>query len=576
MLTPAATPLIIPRPMIRVVVGIWLVLLAGAGVFVGSYGPPTPYMDQWGEVVPVLSGEQPVTLEWLWAQHNEHRLPLAKLIETTLVSAAGGDFRAGMVFNVAVLGALALALPLALARHRGHAVVSDAVFPLLFLGWGQCETLLRGDVVGNVLTTALACVLLVVVASTAGVPTSRGALVAGAATALLPLCGATGLPFVPPLACWLLVVTRGGRTRPAVLALVAGALALAGAYLVGFQRPPYPPAPAGPASTLRVTTQFLAMAFGAAVVEEWTLMAVTIVTLIVVDAGLLLRAGIQSPSERPRVLGFAALLVALLLLALEVGIGRSVLGPAGGLAARYVVLAAPVIAHAYFVWELYAPPSLLRGGRLTVLALLLVLLPANIRSGEAYGLDRRRRADPFERDLRAGLPADTLARLHAASIFPDPPRFAARLEALRLARVRGFEHVSAAGDWSGLRAEPLALDHPQTHQMTWSDDLGRPTDADPFLVFPLGAPRFVYAVRLRYAYPEAPADDTAELEIFWRRARVEDFQAGVRTARRTVPAAPEGGVVTIEVFDTLDELRLDADPRRGALRVSEIALLVAR
>src|SRR5580765_5562165 len=94
MLTPAATPLIILRPMIRVVVGIWLVLLAGAGVFVGWYGPPTPYMDQWGEVVPVLSGEQPVTLQWLWAQHNEHRLPLAKLIETTLVTAAGGDFRA--------------------------------------------------------------------------------------------------------------------------------------------------------------------------------------------------------------------------------------------------------------------------------------------------------------------------------------------------------------------------------------------------------------------------------------------------------------------------------------------------
>jgi hypothetical protein len=42
-----------------------------------------------------------------------------------------------------------------------------------------------------------------------------------------------------------------------------------------------------------------------------------------------------------------------------------------------------------------------------------------------------------------------------------------------------------------------------------------------------------------------------------------------------VPAAPQGGSVTIEVVDTLDELRLDAHPRRGLLRVDELSLLVS-
>jgi len=86
----------------------------------------------------------------------------------------------------------------------------------------------------------------------------------------------------------------------------------------------------------------------------------------------------------------------------------------------------------------------------------------------------------------------------------------------------------------------------------------------------------VYAVRVRYAHPDASAADTAELELFWRDTRKNDFMRGVRNVGRSVPAAPDGDVVTIEVVDTLDELRLDADPQRGTLRIDEIALLVAR
>ena len=136
--------------------------------------------------------------------------------------------------------------------------------------------------------------------------------------------------------------------------------------------------------------------------------------------------------------------------------------------------------------------------------------------------------------------------------------------------------IPPAADWSGLRAEPLVLGLALTHQMSWSDGRGRPTGADPFVVFPLGVRRFVYAVRVRYAHPDASAADTAELELFWRDTRRNDFMRGVRNVHQSVPAAPDGGVVIIEVVDTLDELRLDADPQRGTLRIDEIALLVAR
>jgi hypothetical protein len=456
----------------RVVVGIWLLLLVGALTFVGRYGSWTPYMDQWGEIVPLFTGERTVTLAWLWAQHNEHRLPLAKLVEATLVRAAGGDFRAGMLFNVALLGTLGLALPLALGRLRGRVVVGDAFFPLLFLGWGQCETLLRGDVAGNVLTTVLACLLLVVIAFTREAPPPSAALVAGVALILLPLSGGTGLSFVPPLALWLTVATRGGRAFRWVLGLAVVALALTGAYVVGLECPSYHPRPAGPPAALQTTAEFLAMAFGTAAHEDWARAAWGAGAVLVVDAALLLFA-IRVPAERTRALGLAALLAALLLLALEVGISRSGFGPRAGLAARYAVLAAPLLAHAYVVWELYAPRVMLSPGRVLLLAALVLLVPAGVRTGWLYGNDRRARSDAFERDLRAGLPAPAVARLHAPTIFPDPFGFTLRLEALRLARVRGFEGlIPPADDWSGLRVEPLVLDHVMTNQMDWSDGRG--------------------------------------------------------------------------------------------------------
>jgi hypothetical protein len=299
--------------------------------------------------------------------------------------------------------------------------------------------------------------------------------------------------------------------------------------------------------------------------------------MMILDAALLARRGFQSAAVRPRAHGLGAVLLALLLLALEVGIARSGFGPRAGLAVRYAILGCPLIAHAYVVWDLYAPRPLLRGGRRVMLGLVLVLAPANVRSGLECGRDRRLGADAFERDLRAGLPAATIARLHAPTIYPDPLGFTLRLEALRMARATGFENVSAPGSaWSGLRAEPVALEHGLAHEATWSNGLARATGADPFVVFRLGPPRFVYAIRVGYAYPEATADGAAELELFWRQAGVNDFTPGVRNARESVPPGPDGGVVTIEVLDTVDELRLDADPQGGALRVSEITLFLAR
>ena len=43
-----------------------------------SYTIRIPWADEWSHVA-ILSRDRPVSLAWLWEQHNEHRFPLAKL-----------------------------------------------------------------------------------------------------------------------------------------------------------------------------------------------------------------------------------------------------------------------------------------------------------------------------------------------------------------------------------------------------------------------------------------------------------------------------------------------------------------
>ena len=49
-------------------------------------------------------GREPV-LPWLWAQHNEHRLPLPRAVFLTMFRVTH-DFRTGMNLQVAMLSAL--------------------------------------------------------------------------------------------------------------------------------------------------------------------------------------------------------------------------------------------------------------------------------------------------------------------------------------------------------------------------------------------------------------------------------------------------------------------------------------
>ena len=76
--------------------GVWGAMLLAALAFVWKFGSNVPYWDEWGEMVPILTGEQPVNAAWLWSEHNGHRIPLPKLLLLAACKLTGSDFRVGM------------------------------------------------------------------------------------------------------------------------------------------------------------------------------------------------------------------------------------------------------------------------------------------------------------------------------------------------------------------------------------------------------------------------------------------------------------------------------------------------
>ena len=61
---------------------------------VARFGSNVPSWDEW-DLVPALTGNQPVSAEWLWSQHNEHRVPLPRLVLLGLDAVGRPDFRRG-------------------------------------------------------------------------------------------------------------------------------------------------------------------------------------------------------------------------------------------------------------------------------------------------------------------------------------------------------------------------------------------------------------------------------------------------------------------------------------------------
>src|SRR5260370_11803198 len=176
---------------------VWTITFVAVIVYVASFTVNIPIADEWSNV-PVITGERPLTLSWLWEQHNEHRLALPKLIWLLSLRLSHYNFRLLPLLDICALAALAFAMILEVKKLRGWLAYTDAFFPLLILNPAQFENLLSAWQVGFVLPVVITGALLLLIIQNiqgGGLQILRRPVLACVCLILLPFCGGVGLAF---------------------------------------------------------------------------------------------------------------------------------------------------------------------------------------------------------------------------------------------------------------------------------------------------------------------------------------------------------------------------------------------
>ena len=188
---------------------VWGVMAIASIVFISHYSRNIPYMDDF-TLVPMMTGHEPLSLQWLWLQHNEHRPVVSRLMMAGLFRFIASDFRLPEYVNAGLLTAAAASMIVLVRRLRGHTSFLDVALPLSILNIGQAETLLIGFAMNLMLTSWISCELIGLASAPdyrLGWPVS---VKLGLYLALLPLCGGSGLVMLPPLVAWLACVSIWG------------------------------------------------------------------------------------------------------------------------------------------------------------------------------------------------------------------------------------------------------------------------------------------------------------------------------------------------------------------------------
>jgi hypothetical protein len=562
----------------------WAAALLAALLFVRHFGSNVPSWDDW-DMIPVLTHRQPVDWNWLWSQHNEHRVPLPRLVFLGLDRLFGVDMRVTMYFDVLMMAAVAAAMITTAVRLRGRASATDAFFPIALLSLGQAANLLWGWQLQFFASVVIACVaLLAIVQAGVNLSPTRAALTVGLCTLLLPLCGANGLAMVPALAAWPLALailpeartgTRGARGNPWLLAVGLLPFVLTVIYLVGWHPVPYHPRSHGVLPTLRTALKALTIGLGPAMRDIWPLSGLVTLGVMIASALVLVRVWREQESERARAGGLAIFLIALSGLALALGLGRD------GFETRYDTLTLPVWCGIAFVWLLYGKPT--RFGMPAALAsAALLATPGNIGFGLEYARELRGQLGGFERDMTAGVPLHLLLHRYSSWLHPHEDVPGRYLPMLRDAGVAGYTNLR---EDSTIHAISLDLHPSTTVDLVWRhDSTARVEGSNARLVFDLPHERFVTGLRLRYRY-QSDNGKLPYIAIQWKPDSQHKFDR-----QRYYKYSPTGDhanwkrgtwdtindsatTMTVWICDTVHQIAITPDFRPALFHIDELSLL---
>ena len=395
---------------------------------VAAAATPIPYWDEWAWA-PYAIGSYPVTSQWIWAQHNEHRIPAAKLFALAYYRVTGGDSRHLWLLHVGLLSAITVVFILTVKRLRGRTLWVDALFPLLYLHLGHWEnTFSCGS--PSLFSAAHGVVLASMVATLGESLSQRRAWLIGFLVAAAPVVGmGVGVFVGAAMGAWLLfcaaTLFQRSRGRPGQGAAVLVGFGLLTclclvAYRHGWKPVVAHPPSAGLPASLRTSLEWGSTAFGARGASEglgapvaFTLISVLVATTI----GLLAWYWFRRPADRLRTGALFTLYGTYVVVGLAVGWGRSGFG-SGYFASRYAVHAAPLVSLAFLAWEIAGPRPIRRIAQGLMLGALLVASPANHKEGADFYARLARITRTFTADVTRGMPLADLALRYDGCFHP--------------------------------------------------------------------------------------------------------------------------------------------------------------
>jgi hypothetical protein len=545
-----------------------IVLLAwvGSGIvvyaFVDMYGLPIPYGDEWVNVSQAL-GQTPPTFHWLWSIHNEHRLPLARLIYVGLIRLSGNDFRSGMYFNVFGLSALSLCLLVFLRRLRGNTSLTDAFIPIWLVNLAHYENLLWSNQILFVMTTILLCVILMIIASGEDGRIFPRLFAMAVCLVLLPLCGSCGLvPQVPLLlwfAIWTMRALNSGRLSKLkfgiLMILTLSAATIVCFYFVNFH-PVYFYRSFQPFDIFRGSMEFLATSFGPAGIKNWKLSLPIILSLLFWTLWLLVSSWKKKPDDRFRSSGFLVFLSGLILMMLSVGIGRSGGGVGFAAAHRYALLTANILCLAYMVFTIYAANirRILVTGSLLLLAVFA--LPENARMALNYAKYRQATYIRFQKDVQAKLPIEALATRDGEAFYPFyGPFLVSQIRTMQEYKIGPFILI--------YRLSEIAK-HVREMDVPFSEKESAESMHNSFFL-ELTKPAYVLGFRTSFVIE----NDARQPELFlsWKTA-----SSTTQTIRCPLASSPKLQTDTFWFYDSIKSIEITAPNDR--LRLSRMTLLL--
>jgi hypothetical protein len=436
----------------------WAAATAAAVIFVLLLGSNVPYWDEW-ELVPAATGHQRIDVGFLWSLHNEHRIPLAKLVYLALF-AGSHDFRSGALFQVLALAAASALLIEAARRVRGRGRFADGVFALLLLHPGHAENLIWSFQIAIVLFPVFLAITSSAAAGLGPQPSLRQALAFALPLLVAPLCGAPGVVLASVgggVLLWLGLrvallrrhteadepLHQSTPMRAAASPMLLVGLGLLGwllvaLYLYGYHGNPGHPAPAGGWAGVRGVGEVLSMSLGPAGGWNWRWTTPLVALLVLATGAAVALWWWRSKAERLPAEALLGVLAATGALVVTIGWGRSGFGPGAGFAGRYAALSAPLLCWACLAWCRLPWPRAAGIAQLACWTAAAVLYPANFTAGRELAEARRAGLQALVHDLRRPLPLAAVAARHTMDVYPDAGALRERLEMLRPSRLGPF------------------------------------------------------------------------------------------------------------------------------------------